>query len=87
MEFEKEVKKIVDTNYGGDVDKFLSSIRVKTLLFLSLGGLVLLLSMFRYKSIGVIISPILILGIFSMIIGMLYHFMYNEAYKALKWFT
>jgi hypothetical protein len=84
MEFEKEVKKIVDTNYGGDVDKFLSSIKIKTIMFLSLGGLVLLLSMFRYKSIGVIISPMLIIGIFSMIIGMLYHFMYNESYKALK---
>lgn len=83
MEFEKQVRKIVDDSYGGDVDKFLSSLKLKTITFLSFGGSGLLFAMLIYKMGGLPIATSII-GIIFMIIGMLSHFMYNETYKALK---
>ena len=83
MEFEKQVKKIVDDSYGGDVDKFLSSLKLKTITFLSFGGFGLLFAMLIHKMGGTPIATSII-GVIFMIIGMLSHFMYNETYKALK---
>jgi len=83
MEFEKEVKKIVDNSYDGDVDKFLSSLKLRAITFLLFGGSGLLFSMLIYKMGGFPIATSVI-GIIFMIIGMLLHFMYNETYKALK---
>ena len=85
MEFEKEIKKIVDDSYGGDVDKFLHSLKMKTILFLGFGGFGVVFSMMVYKSTdGNIPLVTLTIGIIFMIIGMLSHFMYNESLKALK---
>jgi len=85
MEFDKQIKKIVDDSYGGDVDKFLHSLKMKTIMFLVFGGFCLLFSMMVYKSTGGNLPIVtLTIGIIFMIIGMLSHFMYNESFKALN---
>jgi hypothetical protein len=84
MEFEKEVKKIVDDNYGGDGDKFLSSIKMKTILFLLFGGFSLIISMMIYKNSDILPISTITIGSIFMIIGIISHYMYNQSFKSLN---
>ena len=83
MEFEETVKDIVDKNYNGDSDKFLRSLRLKTILFLLSGGFWIIASVILYNAGG---RPYLsgILGVIIFIIGVLSHRLYNQCYKVLN---
>jgi len=80
MEFEDQIKEIVNDKYGGDSDKFLKNLEKQTITFLLTGGMCFMFSILVYKTgripylTGTLGSIIFLIGIFS-------HRLYNKCYK------
>ena len=83
MEFEEAIKEIVEQNYGGDSNKFLRSLRHRTILFLLTSGFGFILSLALYND-GYMPYLLTTLSTIVFVIGVISHRLYNQCYRFLN---